>query len=147
MKARQLFFPVVAVIVIVALWVLFKPQEEANKPVLDQPEQLQEEQTVQVIDEVVIPAEPKVIEAAYVLRNGQIEQGTDAIKVTQGETIVLRIDSDKDDSLHMHGYDLHLHVHAGKPAELKFVAEHTGRFDFELHKSHITLGAIEVYPK
>jgi len=69
------------------------------------------------------------------------------ITVQQGEEVRLRITSDVPDEFHLHGYNLHVAVAPGKSGMLKFTAKLTGRFPYELHKSGLELGALEVYPK
>ena len=69
------------------------------------------------------------------------------ITVQQGEEVRLRITSDVPDEFHLHGYNLHVAVAPGKSGRLQFTAKLTGRFPYELHKSGLELGALEVYPK
>lgn len=69
------------------------------------------------------------------------------ITVQQGDEVRLRITSDVPDEFHLHGYNLHVAVSPGKSGMLKFTAKLTGRFPYELHKSGLELGALEVYPK
>lgn len=74
-------------------------------------------------------------------------KGPSLIKVKQDDTVVLRVTSDSADEFHLHGYDLLLPLYPGRPAELRFVASHSGRFTFELHREDLELGALEVYPR
>ena len=67
--------------------------------------------------------------------------------VQQGDEVRLRIISDVPDEFHLHGYNLHAAVSPGRPGMLVFTAKLTGRFPYELHKSGLELGALEVYPK
>ena len=69
------------------------------------------------------------------------------ITVQQGDEVRLRIISDVPDEFHLHGYNLHVAVSPGRSAMLQFAARLTGRFPYELHKSGLELGALEVYPK
>jgi len=68
-------------------------------------------------------------------------------RIEQGAPVTLRVTANEDDALHLHGYDLHLELVAGKTAEMRFVADRTGRFEYELHEKPKSLGAIEVYPR
>jgi FtsP/CotA-like multicopper oxidase with cupredoxin domain len=86
-------------------------------------------------------------DVALVVKGGQLVSGNPVIQVRQGDEVTLRITSDKADELHMHGYDRHAHIAAGGTATLKIKADRTGRFPFELHKSHLELGTLEVYPR
>jgi FtsP/CotA-like multicopper oxidase with cupredoxin domain len=69
------------------------------------------------------------------------------ITVQQGDEVRLRITSDVTDEFHLHGYDLRVPVSPGRSAMLRFTAKITGRFPYELHKSGLELGALEVYPQ
>ena len=84
---------------------------------------------------------------AFVIRDGKRVSGPEAFRVRQGEQVTLRIESDANDELHLHGYDLKLAIRAGEPVTLQFVASRSGRFGLELHKHHSELGALEVYPQ
>jgi FtsP/CotA-like multicopper oxidase with cupredoxin domain len=81
------------------------------------------------------------------VHQGRLVAGPAVIKLTQGDRVTLRVASDSDDELHVHGYDLHLNLIAGQPSQLSFTADHSGRFEYELHQAHTDLGAFEVYPR
>jgi hypothetical protein len=83
----------------------------------------------------------------FVVRDGKRVSGPEAFRVRQGERVTLRIDSNANDELHLHGYDLKLAIRGGEPATLQFAASRSGRFGIELHKHHSELGALEVYPQ
>lgn len=77
------------------------------------------------------------------------------IKVNRDDSVSLLIVSDEEALFHIHGYDLAVKVELGKPAELAFIAEATGKFDLEFHPygtgdsggdGH-TLGSLEVQPR
>lgn len=92
-------------------------------------------------------AAPSPPMAAYVVAKGQRVSGPDTIRVRQGEDVLLSVTSDHADELHVHGYDLHGKLLPGQPLELRFKAEHSGRFDIELHHNDLALGALEVMPQ
>jgi FtsP/CotA-like multicopper oxidase with cupredoxin domain len=81
------------------------------------------------------------------VHHGRLVAGPAVIKLKQGDQVTLRVTSDSNDELHVHGYDLHLNLIAGQPAQLSFTADHSGRFEYELHHAHTDLGAFEVYPR
>ena len=81
------------------------------------------------------------------VNHGRLVAGPAVIKLKQGDQVTLRVTSDSNDELHVHGYDLHLNLIAGEPAQLSFTADHSGRFEYELHHAHSDLGAFEVYPR
>jgi FtsP/CotA-like multicopper oxidase with cupredoxin domain len=75
-----------------------------------------------------------------------------AIRVTQGDVIELRWTSDEPVELHLHGYDLKIHVGRDKPAAMVVEARATGRFPITGHgwgagrHGHDALIYLEVYP-
>lgn len=88
---------------------------------------------------------PRIVELR--LREGRLESGPAVIQVVQGDEVLLRVITDRDDNLHLHGYDLELSLHPGIVGELRFVADRGGRFEYELHHAHVELGVLEVQPK
>lgn len=98
----------------------------------------------------VVPAPaPAPVVFELEVRDGRVVAGPTTLTVQQGADVVLRVTADRAAELHLHGYDLPLKLAANVPGELKFVARHAGRFEFELHGSHRHggLGALEVLPR
>ena len=81
------------------------------------------------------------------IAQGHLQQLPASLVVQQGETLRLRVTSDRADQLHLHGYDRALALKPGVPAQLELTADHSGRFDLELHHSGLELGALEVQPR
>jgi len=99
-----------------------------------------------VADTAPLPAEGRTT-VELTVHHGRLVAGPAVIKLKQGDQVTLRVTSDTNDDLHVHGYDLHLNLIAGQPAQLSFTADHSGRFEYELHHAHTDLGAFEVYPR
>jgi len=139
MNVRALLFLAGGAGLLVALFVWFKPPGPAPEaaPAASAP--------APAAAAPSLPLQPKVFE--IVVRDGKVVSGPDTIKVTVGDEVELRITSDRADELHLHGYDQSLKLQPGVPAELRFLATRTGRFEYELHKAHVDLGALEVHPK
>ena len=97
-------------------------------------------------DTAPVPAE-QWITVELTVHRGRLVAGPAVTKIKQGDHVTLRVTSDSNDELHLHGYDLHLNLIAGQPAQLSFTADHSGRFEYELHHAHSDLGAFEVYPR
>jgi FtsP/CotA-like multicopper oxidase with cupredoxin domain len=74
-------------------------------------------------------------------------RGPAQLIVREGERVTLRVRSDAADELHLHGYDISVPLPAGEEVVLKFVASNAGRFELELHRAHLELGALEVHPR
>jgi FtsP/CotA-like multicopper oxidase with cupredoxin domain len=60
------------------------------------------------------------------------EMGT-TLGVNEGDQLSIEVASDRDVTLHLHGYDLTLNVTAGDLALWNIRATHTGRFPLEIH--------------
>lgn len=88
---------------------------------------------------------PQTIE--LVVKDKKLVTGPQVISVAQDTSVTLRITVDRHDELHLHGYDLTLKLPTAEAAELRFVADRSGRFEYELHHSHVDLGVLEVQPR
>jgi Cupredoxin-like domain len=69
------------------------------------------------------------------------------IEVGEGDRVRLRITSDEQMGIHLHGYDIEREVTPGEPATLSFEADLTGRFEIEDHESEEVLGVLIVQPR
>ena len=67
--------------------------------------------------------------------------------MTEGDNITIKITSDQEEELHIHGYDNSVDLQKDIPAQLSFTANITGRFIYELEKSETEIGVLEVLPK
>lgn len=134
---RAIALLLTAAAVLAALYVWFRPQPRMPSAATD----------------AAAPAEPSnaataaPVEFDLTVAGGKLVSGPAGIQVAKGTQVTLRIRSDRADELHLHGYDLHVRIAAGTPAELRFTADKTGRFEYELHHAHLDLGAIEVRPE
>jgi hypothetical protein len=98
----------------------------------------------------VAAAEPASVsnhEFDIVVQHGKRISGPAVLKVQQGDDVVLQVTADSADELHLHGYNILVKLVPNRPATLHFIAKLTGRFTYELHKSDLELGALEVYPR
>src|SRR5258705_459434 len=118
MLAVRIAFAALAVAVAAGLWLAFRPQAPAPAVAVAGP----------------VPAAPAEKAFVFVLRDGKRISGPAALQVRQGERVKLRIESNMNDELHLHGYELKLRIDAGAPATLEFAASRSGRFELELHK-------------
>lgn len=85
------------------------------------------------------------------IADGRRVQGPATVRVSQGDTVRIAFSSVEPAEIHLHGYDLTLHLAAGETRMLRFDATHSGRFAYELHGhhhgGHSALGVIEVLPR
>ena len=79
------------------------------------------------------------------IEGGEMSPGE--ISVDEGDTVTLRVSSDKPVELHMHGYDVEQEVEPGEKAEIRFEADLTGRFEIEDHETEKELGVLQVRPR
>jgi hypothetical protein len=93
----------------------------------------------------------RVIEAR--IENRRVVAPDGAIRISEGDVIELRWTSDEAVDLHLHGYDLELHVRPDEPAAMVIEAYATGRFSITSHgwgeggHGHDALTYLEVYPR
>lgn len=73
------------------------------------------------------------------VRDGRVTPAPGRTEVKRGERVVLRVTSDRADTLHVHGYDKELALPAGQEATLVLTADRTGLFEVETHESHLVL--------
>ncbi|HEX9258893.1 MAG TPA: hypothetical protein VF855_05100 [Acidimicrobiales bacterium] len=64
--------------------------------------------------------------------------------VSLGSDVLLRVQSEKADEIHVHDYDLELTVPAGGEAAFEFTADKAGRFEIESHSTDEVLMVLEV---
>jgi FtsP/CotA-like multicopper oxidase with cupredoxin domain len=87
------------------------------------------------------------------IQNREVVEPEEAIRVTEGDAVELRWMSDEEVELHLHGYDVMLHVRPGDPAVMVIEAHATGRFPITSHgwgeddHGHDALTYLEVYPR
>jgi hypothetical protein len=140
MKINPAVYAVLIVIILVGLFYFLKPKTSGKQTELLQ--------ATPPADQNKTPS-PKENSKSFdlTIKDKKIVNGQDVFKVTQGDDVVINITSDKPEELHLHGYDLSQEFEKDQIAQLKFNANISGRFPFELEKSKVDLGAIEVSPK
>jgi plastocyanin len=148
--AKPVPFVVAAMVVVVALWLFFKPQ----RPELQAQDSAKAAAAASATGAAAgTPGQAAPTASArddvfeLTIRGGKLASGPALIKVYAGDRVTLNIKSDSSDELHLHGYDLHAQIRPGQTQSLQFTADRTGRFGMELHKAHTELGALEVYPQ
>jgi FtsP/CotA-like multicopper oxidase with cupredoxin domain len=99
------------------------------------------------------PAE-RVFELA--VENGKVPKSMQVIRVTQGESVRLKLTSDRAVTLHLHGYDIERELAPGGVTEFAFRAHATGRFPVNVHERGRSAGRghgerallyLEVHPR
>ena len=66
--------------------------------------------------------------------------------VRRDREVMLVVESELTDHLHLHGYDLMADVAPGAPATIRFTADAPGLFEIELEDRGLQIGELEVRP-
>jgi len=75
---------------------------------------------------------------------GTVETAERRVAVKRGERVRIQVESDQDDEVHVHGYDLKRPVGAGKPVTIEFAADLPGVYEVELEEARRKLFDLEV---
>ena len=78
-----------------------------------------------------------------VIEDGRLAGGARRETVDLGDTVTLRVSGAGDDEVHVHGYDLFIHLQDGR-GEMTFEASIPGVFEIELERAHTLLVRLEV---
>ncbi|HSW11988.1 MAG TPA: hypothetical protein VLI06_04065 [Solimonas sp.] len=147
MNRSALIFAALGAAVLVVLFLLLRPAQQPPAPAAAPPPAIATATAEAQPAIEVTPAQPAPMVIEWKVSKGRLQEGPVRVVLRTGDEVVLRITSDHDDELHLHGYDLSLPLRAGRPGELRFRAEHSGRFDCELHHHHLDLATLEVLPQ
>ncbi|MCE2528489.1 MAG: hypothetical protein J4G11_01300 [Acidimicrobiia bacterium] len=96
------------------------------------------------------PSAPPTTEAGpggpvidLVITDGSVDGGVRRVSVRIGETVTLRVDGNTSGEVHVHGYDLYIHLDEGQ-GQLTFEASIPGVFEVELERDHTLVLQLEV---
>lgn len=81
-----------------------------------------------------------------VVRGGEPKGGIQELTYSKGDRVRLEVESDVDEHVHVHGYDLFEDVAAGGTAKFSFPADIDGVFEIELEDSGVQLAQLTVKP-
>lgn len=87
----------------------------------------------------------RVIEIS--LTNGQLSAGAANIVLQHHDRLVLKVQSNMQDIVHIHGYDFSLPLTPNTQAVATLPLRLTGRFEMELHSNKKVFGQLEVFPR
>jgi len=77
---------------------------------------------------------------------GRRSEGPVTVPVTQGARVALEVESDVQDEVHLHGYNLFADVAPSSRGTLTFRADVAGVFEIELERAGALLARLEVAP-
>jgi cytoskeletal protein RodZ len=78
--------------------------------------------------------------------NGQPQGGVKTVSFKKNDQVVLKVNSDVADEIHVHGYDLMKDVEKGGSVTFNFKATIEGRFEVELEDAGTQIANLEVTP-
>ena len=87
---------------------------------------------------------PSIRTIAIELANGKVSPNGARVNLSKGERFVLDITSDRDDKVHVPGFDKEVDVAAGKRAKLELVADRTGRYEVESHDPALLIVVLQI---
>jgi sporulation-control protein spo0M len=91
----------------------------------------------------VAPSEQLVVDVS--IKGGKVTPTNEQLQAEVGEPIVLRVDSDATDELHVHSTPEHnFDVGIGPEQSFQFTVSVPGRVDIELHEHNATVATIQV---
>lgn len=99
--------------------------------------QTTETETTPPVDEIVV---------RLVVVNGAPQGGIVRETVRKGDRVVLVVESDVADEVHLHGYDITRDVAADGTVRVRFVADVPGRFEVELEQRGVQIAELTVEP-
>ncbi|MFG2824177.1 hypothetical protein ACGFX4_32695 [Kitasatospora sp. NPDC048365] len=84
------------------------------------------------------------VELRVRVSGGQVSGPAGRPVVPLGRAVVLTVEADVSDEVHVHGYDLHGDAAPGRPVTIRFTADIPGQFEVELEDAHLRLLRFEV---
>ncbi|MFG2297432.1 hypothetical protein [Streptomyces sp. NPDC048603] len=78
------------------------------------------------------------------VRDGKVSPAPGRTELKRGQSVALRVTSDRADTLHVHGYDRELALPPGQEATLLLTVDRTGLFEVETHESGLVLTQLVV---
>jgi hypothetical protein len=144
----------VAVLAVV-LFLLLRPDDDSENTAATTPTE-QTTTSAETTTEATTTAETTTEEATttapteqaqgirVVVENAEPVGGVQRYEVDEGDEVVLIVQADVEDEVHLHGYDLAADVAPDHPARIRFTADAVGEFEFELEDRGVPIGELVV---
>ncbi|MFT4217394.1 MAG: hypothetical protein QM619_09465 [Micropruina sp.] len=87
---------------------------------------------------------PDVRTITIELANGKVSPSGARVDLAKGDAFVLDITSDRDDEVHVHGFDKEIEVSAGQHLTVPMVADRTGRYEVESHHPEMLIVVLQI---
>ncbi len=138
---NPLILGAVLIVVLAALFLILKPgdSDDSSDPVVTNSATETQEQPATKKAKPKPPPVPTVV-----IKNGEPVDGVLGIEVDQGDQIKFKVESDVDEEIHVHGYDISKDVSAGDSTTLSFPADLPGIYEAELELSGVPIVELQV---
>ncbi len=87
---------------------------------------------------------PAAATVTVTLAGGTATPHGDRIDLVRNQHLLLTVTSDRDDQVHVHGFDLEIPVSSGETVTKDIVMDKVGRFEVESHSPVLTLLVLQV---
>jgi hypothetical protein len=74
----------------------------------------------------------------------KVETASRWVRIDRGQKVRIRVQADRAEEVHLHGYDLSADVAPGRPAVIDFTADAPGVFEVELEQAKLKLFELQV---
>jgi len=74
----------------------------------------------------------------------EVETASRRVRIDRGQKVRIRVQADRAEEVHLHGYDLSADVAPGRPAVIDRTADAPGVFEVELEQAHLRLFELQV---
>ena len=74
----------------------------------------------------------------------KVETASRRVRIDRGQKVRIRVQADRAEEVHLHGYDLSADVAPGRPAVIDFTADAPGVFEVELEQAKLRLFELQV---
>jgi FtsP/CotA-like multicopper oxidase with cupredoxin domain len=74
----------------------------------------------------------------------KVETASRRIRIDRGQKVRIRVQADRAEEVHLHGYDLSADVAPGRPVVIDFTADAPGVFEVGLEQAHLRLFELQV---
>ena len=74
----------------------------------------------------------------------EVETASRRVRIDRGQKVRIRVQADRAEEVHVHGYDLSADVAPGRPAVIDFTADAPGVFEVELEQAKLRLFELQV---
>ena len=90
-------------------------------------------------------APPERLVVDVTIEGGEVTPVNEQLRAAVGQPIVIKVDSDSTDELHVHSTPEHnFDIGVGTGQSFQFTVDMPGRVDLELHQLHKTVATIQV---